>query len=126
MMKKTLFPAIFLVLLLLSACDEQVHENGSGTITTETRNVGAFSELEVEGEYEIVLQEGPHSLVTIVTDENLHQYIETVVEGNTLKIKEIEEVEASEETKLLITYQDLRGIKIGGAATVSNEGILKA
>ncbi|WP_160164075.1 head GIN domain-containing protein [Nafulsella turpanensis] len=124
-MKKGLLTAISGVFLLLPACDKGIHETGNGTITSEIRNVGPFSALEVEGEYEIVLQEGTNPRVAIETDENLHKYIEAVVEGNTLTIKNVEEIEASEGTKLLITYLDLHEVKIGGAAKIFNEGMLE-
>lgn len=128
MLKKSLLASSYFKLLcvcmLFAACGDRVHETGNGTITEETRNVGAFFKLDIEGNYDIVLQEGSNPLVTIQTDENLHQYIETSLDGQTLKVRNIENVEPTEGTKLIITYQRIEQIKLGGAAKLSNRGIL--
>ena len=129
-MQNKLFQAKIFILLsvcvLLQACGSGVHETGSGTATEETRNVGAFNNLNIEGDYEIVLQEGTNPLVTVQTDENLHQYIETRLDGNTLVIRDLEKIEPTETTRLIITYQKIEEIKLGGSAKVSNRGVLKA
>lgn len=128
-MLKKLFSTTFFNLLclciLLNSCGG-VHETGNGTITDETRNVGSFFKLDIEGNYDIVLQEGANPLITIETDENLHQYIETTLDGKTLKVRNVEKIEPTEETRLIITYQNIEGIKLGGAAKVSNRGVLEA
>lgn len=111
---------------LLVSCGERVHETGNGNITEETRNVGAFFKLDIEGNYDIVLQEGANPLVTIQTDENLHQYIETSIDGQSLKIRNIENVAPTEGTRLIVTYQKIEQIKLAGAAKLSNRGTLNA
>lgn len=128
MNRKNAFPTIFILLLsslLFQACGDGVHEEGSGTLTSETRNVGAFFKLDIEGAYEIVLQEGSTPLVAVETDENLHQYIETAIDGKTLRIRDVEKVKPSEHTRLIITYQNLNEIRLGGAAKISNRGTLQ-
>lgn len=117
--------ALFIVMFLFQACGDRVHEEGSGTITSEVHNVGAFSELNIEGEYEIMLQEGTTPLIAVETDENLHQYIETVVDGKTLRISNVENIEPSEHTRLVITYRNINEIRLGGAAKISNQGTLQ-
>lgn len=117
---------LFWLCLLLVSCGENVHETGNGTITEETRNVGAFFNLEIDGEYEIVLQEGSNPLITVQTDENLHQYVETKLDGQTLKIENVEKIKASEQTRLIITYQKLEEINVGGAVKLKNRGTLSS
>lgn len=128
MEKKILSAPLWLLCigLLLSACGDRVHEKGNGTLNQETRNVGAFFNIDVEGEFEIVLQEGSNPLIAVETDENLHQYVETVVDGRTLRVRNVENIEPSEQTRLVITYQSLESIRLGGAAQLSNQSTLKA
>lgn len=128
MTKKILSPSLFLlaISLLLYACGEQIHEEGNGNISQETRNIGAFSIIEIEGEYEIVLQEGTSSIIEVETDENLHQYLETTIDGQNLKINSIEKVKPSAQTRLIITYQRLEEIHLGGSTALSNNGTLNA
>lgn len=128
-MKKNFLSTSFCLLgicLLINACGDRVHEKGNGTINQETRNVGAFFNIDIEGEYEIVLQEGSNPLIAVETDENLHQYVETVVDDRTLRIRNVENIEASEQTRLIITYQQIESIRLGGAAQLSNQATLKA
>ncbi len=130
MIKKNYLPACFFKLLWLSmflvSCGDSVHEEGNGTITEETRNVGAFFNLDIDGEYEIVLQEGTNPLITVRTDENLHQYVETKLDGNTLKIRNVENVKATGHTQLVITYQKLEDIILGGSAKLANRGVFNS
>lgn len=128
-MKKKILSSSFLLLsiiLLLAACGEQVHEEGNGNISQETRNIGAFSTIEIDGHYEVVLQEGTNPLIEVETDENLHQYLETTLDGQTLKIRNIEKVKPSEQTRLIITYQRLEDIRLGGSTALSNRNTLNA
>lgn len=129
-MQTKIFPTLLFKLTIISlffySCGGGVHETGNGTLTEETRNVGSFYNLDVEGDYEIVLQEGTSSLITVQTDENLHQYIETRLDGNTLVIRDVEKVDPTETTRLIVSYQRLEEIKLGGATKVSNRGVLNA
>lgn len=130
MIKKIILPSPYFnwlwISLFMVSCGESVHEEGNGTITEETRNVGAFFNLDIDGEYDIVLQEGSTPLVTVRTDENLHQYVETKLDGKTLKISSVENVAPSEGTRLIITYQSIEDILLGGAAKVQNRGVLNS
>lgn len=129
MIKKINFSSLFKVLfisMLFASCGDGVHEKGNGTVTEETRNVGAFFNLDIDGDYEIVLQEGSTPLITVQTDENLHQYVETKLDGQTLKVRNVEKIQASENTRLIITYQKIEDIILGGAAKVENRGVINS
>ncbi len=59
---------------------------GSGTIVTESRNIGDFHEIRLAGEGTVVVTEGPAPSLTVMTDDNLHTHIETSVKGGALEI----------------------------------------
>jgi hypothetical protein len=72
-----------LAVLSLGACRL---ETGNGQVTTETRTVGAFKKLEVDSALTVVASLGTPA-VQVTTDQNLQQYVEAVVTGETLVLR---------------------------------------
>lgn len=60
---------------------------GSGRVTTQTRNVGNFRGLSLDVPGDVELRIGNLESVTVETDDNLQPLIETVVEDGLLKIR---------------------------------------
>ena len=69
-------------LCALAACNVVV---GSGRIETQSREVTAFTKVEVSHAIDATITTGPASLA-LTTDDNLLEYVETRVEGGVLKI----------------------------------------
>lgn len=59
---------------------------GSGKIVVEDRDVRNFEEILVTGAGRIIITQGDSESLTIETDDNLMEYIETDVKGKTLEI----------------------------------------
>jgi hypothetical protein len=59
---------------------------GSGKVITEERQVSDFEKIQVSGVGKVVITQGDTESLTIETDDNLMEYIETKVRGNTLEI----------------------------------------
>lgn len=59
---------------------------GNGVESRENRTVPAFTKLEVSGSFDVAIDTGSEGLV-LEGDKNLLSYIETAVEGNTLKVR---------------------------------------
>lgn len=96
---------------------------GNGTIVEDQRTVEDFSSLEINGNYEIILSQGPAG-VMIQTDSNLLPYIQTEVKRNTLHLTSTEELEGTDGITLRVSYPELEKLSIGGAAKITNEGTL--
>jgi hypothetical protein len=125
-MKKLSLFICCLLLLGQMSCDSSVHEEGNGQIRKVNRTVPKYSELEVSGEYTLVLRQGSAPRVEIETDENLLDYIETEVSGKTLRIRNTENIEGSDGIQLLVVYPELERLEVGGATKVRHEGTLRA
>lgn len=116
----------FLCLALLPlffACNRSNEIAGSGTVVEERRQLDSFSEITVEGNYEIVLRQGAAELV-IETDDNLMAYIETEVKRNNLRLSSKESIRGSDGVTIRISYPELDKLTINGAAKITNEGTL--
>lgn len=68
---------------VIESCD---HKNGSGTIVTQTRNVGTFNEVSIGGAFEVQIKMGSAAKVVIEADDNIIDYIEATVKKGQLKI----------------------------------------
>lgn len=69
------------VLVALAGCVQ-----GSGNVVTETRDVSGFQEVELKGIGRLEITQGKTTELTVTADDNLMQYIDTEVEGDTLVI----------------------------------------
>jgi len=101
---------------------------GSGTMQTETRDLGAFSTLNIRYAADITIQEGAADSVTITADDNLLPQLGTRISGGSLTIDNTERtrgrrVNASETVQINITVQDLSEISFDSAGSVEINGL---
>lgn len=113
-----LLTILTLVVLLLSACGAS-YVRGSGNVITEDRNVSGFNGLNMAGYGEVIITQGDAESLTIETDENLLQYIQTEVRNNTLYIEFTDKV--IPDPSLSITFNlsiiDLESLELAGAGS---------
>ena len=101
---------------------------GNGNLITETRNVSDYDAIALGGSIDVVLVKGKEGKITLEGEENLLEYIETEVKGNTLKIKVKNNTSIKFNRKFVVTvpYTDLEAVSLGGSGNISNEGRIKA
>ena len=81
-MKKLL---LLILPLLLFAC--QRSQRGSGRITTENRNLAAFTSVDVAGSIDIELIQGDKNEVVVEGDDNILKYVETISSDGVLSVR---------------------------------------
>ncbi|MDZ7741116.1 MAG: head GIN domain-containing protein [Bacteroidota bacterium] len=111
---------VFLISLGLSSCFAQ-HIKANGDVVSEERRIGSFEAIEVGGAFEVMLRQGSSVSCVVEADANLMEYIVTRVQGNTLKVYQEKGFKNAELMKLYITFVDLEGIEISGAAEIKGE-----
>ncbi|GAA4746828.1 hypothetical protein GCM10023229_28680 [Flavisolibacter ginsenosidimutans] len=87
MIMRTLF-LFLLIVIVFSSCQlfgERV--SGNGKIISRDRSVGSFNSVDASGSVKVHLKQDASPSVRIETDENLQQYVDVYVNGNTLVIK---------------------------------------
>ncbi|MCO4807003.1 MAG: DUF2807 domain-containing protein [Flavobacteriales bacterium] len=111
--------SLLIALVLLSSCGETI--TGDGNVTTEERAIDSYNTLDVSGVFEIVLMPGEPKVV-IETDENIHEHIDTKVEGGTLHITANNKILDAEALLLTVYYRDIDEVSISGACELASSG----
>src|SRR5438874_13295905 len=105
-------------LLLLAAGCRWGGIIGNGHITTDTRSVSDFSEIQADGGFQIEWRNGPPSL-SITTDENLLRYIDNQNVDHRLWLHSHGNIWSSHGIKVAISSSTRSGAKLTGAARLT-------
>jgi hypothetical protein len=75
---------LLVVILALTGCNARV--TGSGDLITETREVSNFDAIVLSGSGEVVVTQGESESLSIESDDNIMEHVESKVENGTLKL----------------------------------------
>jgi Putative auto-transporter adhesin, head GIN domain len=112
-MNKIHISLIALVALFVSGC-WWPGIRGNGHIVTDNRPVAEFSDVKADGSFEIEWHPGAPSL-SIRTDDNLLKYIESSLDGKTLRLHTREQIHPTRRISVLVTSPTLTGLNFAGA-----------
>jgi hypothetical protein len=120
-MKNILFFSL-IILLAATSCRRVFGKKvkGSGNVTTETRQIGGFTSVDVSSSIDLYLSQDSSYSVRVETDDNIIKHIETYEEGGVLYI-EIEKnfnPRPSNDIKVHVSAPALRKITASGACDV--------
>jgi hypothetical protein len=117
---------ILLLVPLLYSCDQLFGERGNGVIVTETMTPEPFTDLELSGMFEVILEPGNKVAVAITGDENLLKWIEVDSYANTLSISTTRRLQSRHGITVSITYTGLEEIHSSGASNILAEEAIRA
>lgn len=98
---------------------------GDGNVTKEERNVSSFKSVEVEDGIDLYITQGDKESLEIEADQNLHEYIQTEIEGDNLRIYLSKGVRKATTLKINLSVVDIKGLSASGGSDVYTRGILK-
>jgi hypothetical protein len=109
--------------VLFVACSEQ--RAGSGVAATETRELGPFSRISLNGEADVNVQVGAEQSVSLRADDNLIGDVQTRVQGGTLDISQPDNVDLDPDIgiNVKIAIPSLESIELSGAGDVRVTGV---
>ena len=126
--KQFQFVGIIAVLsILLSSCmfiGPSV--KGNGNVKEEVRQVGEFDQVKVSRGMNVYITQGSPAKVVVIADSNLHELIETKVEGGVLKITTRENIRWAEEKKVMVTVEKLTGVGANSGGNVWSQSQIKS
>lgn len=105
-MKNTTY--LFALLLVTSFAFSQKKEKvkGSKIVTTEIKKIESFEAIEVLDNIEVFLVKGAECGLEIEADDNLHDAIDIVLNGSTLKLSTLKNAFGFKKLSIRITYSD--------------------
>jgi len=127
-MKKQYILIIVVLVMALSSLACGVNFNGfgintvrgSGSLVTEERPVSAFERIELSGIGKLIIRLGSEEALVIEAEDNLLEYIETTVRGDTLEIgsREGMNMQPTEPIIYNLTVKSLDSISVSGLGNV--------
>jgi hypothetical protein len=129
-MKKRCIYTLFvlpLAALLLSACEIDAI-TGSGHVATDKRAVSGFDRVELTITGDLIITQGDEESLEIEAEDNLLDYIDTTVHGDTLVIGRKEErlIQLFQPTRPIryhLIMKDIHGVAVSGSGSASAERI---
>ena len=107
-----IYGIIVTISLLFSSCWMMGPSvKGNGKVTEEVRNVKDFDQIKVSRGMNVYITQGSAVKVVVVADNNLHDLIETKVEGGVLNVYCNGNIRKAEEKKVMVTVVKLTGVK---------------
>ncbi len=123
---RSIFIIAVSLLLLFSSCREIFAKRirGNGNITTQARSAGQFNSVDVSGSIDVYVKQDSSSSIKVEADENLQQYIETIDDGNVLRIKTEEgyNLRSSRQIKVYVSSAVFKRFEASGACDIFSEG----
>ncbi len=108
---------------LFSACYQRETIRGNGNITSESRNVGGFKELELQGGMNVHLKKGEEEAIDVEGEENILPYVETFLRDEKLiiKYKDHYNINARKPVTVSVTASRMEDIRITGSGDITGE-----
>lgn len=91
---------------------------GSGNVAEETRPLDPFSRIESSGSVDVKIDKGETSQAIVTTDDNLLPMLETVVMGDTLKVRMNGSYVTSSGLLVRVTTPTLEAIEVSGSGNL--------
>lgn len=100
-------------------------EKGNGNITTRYERIPVFRLVRIGGNFDVTLKKAEASGIRVITDENLHEFIEFDVNNALLSIQQKKKLISKNKIKVIIEYEHVEELRITGAAMLQNEGYIE-
>lgn len=122
-----IYATLAFVSMLLSSCwliGPSIR--GNGNVTEEIRNLEDFDEIEVSLGMNVYITHGSPASVKVVADNNLHEVIETEVDGDVLKVYVSANIREAREKKVMVTVEDITKVHVTSGGNVYSTNQIEA
>ncbi len=127
-MKRSVHFFLFIgfVISTLASCNFlEDFEKGNGNITTRYEGVAYFNKVRIGGNFDVMLKKSEKSGIRVITDENLHEFIEFDVKNDLLNIFQEKKLISKNKIRIIIEYEHIEEMRVTGAAMLQNEGYIE-
>jgi len=112
--------------IILSSCTKD-NITGSGHVVSETRSIGALTDVEVSGDFEVHLKQAAATALEINAEDNIISAIETGVRGNTLYVRVRNRTRLNRHLPIKIYIQSpiFQRLQFDGSGTADNQDTIR-
>lgn len=119
-MKKLIILITALLVTTLSFSQKKDKVKGSKIVTTEIKKIESFESLEVDDNLEVFIVKGNECGLEIEADDNLHDAIDAVISGSTLRLSTLKSAFGYKKLSIRVTYtNDFKLVTTRNEATVT-------
>ena len=119
-MKKSIILLTLLFITSFAIAQKKEKVKGSKIVTTEIKKIEDFTSLEVLDNVEVFLTKGTECGLEIEADDNLHEAIDIVLNGSTLRIATLKNAFGFKKLSIRITYKDdFKSVIVRNDATIT-------
>ncbi len=119
-MKKSIYLFTLLFVTTFAFAQKKEKVKGSKIVTTEIKKIEDFTSIEVLDNVEVILTKGTECGLEIEADDNLHEAIDIVLNGSTLRISTLKNAFGFKKLSIRITYKDdFKSVTTRNEATVT-------
>jgi hypothetical protein len=118
--------AIFVLLIGLSSCMDEIFVNGNGQLQIQNRSISGFEAVSSSGDYHVSIVQGDQFSVEVQAESNLLPYIETNLSGKTLKIgtSGVHSIKEHFPIEVFITQPKLSRLNLSGSGFIKAESFV--
>ncbi|AXI02241.1 head GIN domain-containing protein [Aquirhabdus parva] len=103
--------------------DDLVNVKGSGTTLNQTRTLGSFSAIDLEGATDIQITQGAVQSVRVTADDNIVPLITTTVKNGRLIISSTKSYSTQNDVRVTVVVPKIEAIEINGSGDVELNAI---
>lgn len=105
-MKKSVFIIVLLLATSFAFSQKKEKVKGSKIVTTELKKIENFESLEVADNLDVFIVKGTQCGLEIEADDNLHDAIDAVITGSTLRLSTLKNAFGYKKLSIRVTYTD--------------------
>ncbi|HBF89278.1 MAG TPA: hypothetical protein DDX39_11615 [Bacteroidales bacterium] len=120
--------SLLAIILFLASCISPFNYriNGNGNIVSQERIIDeSYYSIELEDDYEVYIKEGANNVITIETDENLHDFVQTKIKNGKLVLSTTRgySLKGSQGIIIYIETPSVENITLSGSGRIETDTI---
>jgi len=128
-MKNLKYLSVVSICFILTACvNGQFRKTvyGNRDVVKKERSAGSFTEVKVSTGIDLYLSQGDKMSIVVEADENLHEYIKTEINGNSLNIYTDANIREAERKRVYVVMKDITSLSTSSAGDIIGETPVKS
>lgn len=116
----------FILSISLTSCKIDINKvRGNGHVISKERTITEpFNKIKGARGLHLIITQGPATQLKVEADENLHEYITTSVNNNTLVVSSTENIGRASAKNIYITAPDINGISASSGADITSKNTI--